>query len=35
MSPARDTAAPALVANTYLEGSYSEIYPDVSRDEAG
>ncbi len=26
---------PALVANTYLEGSYSEIYPDVSRDEAG
>jgi len=26
---------PALVANTYLEGSYSEIYPDISRDEAG
>jgi len=26
---------PALVANTYLEGTYSEIYPDVSRDEAG
>ena len=26
---------PALVANTYLEGSYSEIYPDVSQDEAG
>ena len=26
---------PALVANTYLEGSYSEIYPDVSRDESG
>jgi xylulose-5-phosphate/fructose-6-phosphate phosphoketolase len=26
---------PALVANTYLEGSYSEFYPDVSRDEAG
>jgi xylulose-5-phosphate/fructose-6-phosphate phosphoketolase len=26
---------PALVANTYLEGSYSEIYPNVSRDEAG
>ena len=26
---------PALVANTYLEGSYSEIYPDVSCDEAG
>ncbi|MBS2966404.1 phosphoketolase family protein [Actinocrinis puniceicyclus] len=26
---------PALVGNTYLEGSYSEIYPDVSQDEAG
>ncbi|MBS0398455.1 MAG: phosphoketolase, partial [Proteobacteria bacterium] len=26
---------PALVANTYLEGTYSEIYPDVGRDEAG
>jgi xylulose-5-phosphate/fructose-6-phosphate phosphoketolase len=26
---------PALVANTYLEGSYSEIYPNVSQDEAG
>ncbi|NUR55188.1 MAG: phosphoketolase family protein [Acidobacteria bacterium] len=26
---------PALVANTYLEGSYTEIYPAVSRDEAG
>jgi len=26
---------PALVANTYLEGSYSEIYPSVSQDEAG
>ena len=26
---------PALVANTYLEGSYSEIYPDISRDEEG
>ena len=26
---------PALVANTYLEGSYSEIYPDVSQDESG
>ena len=26
---------PALVANTYLEGTYSEFYPDVSRDEAG
>ncbi len=28
-------AGPALVANTYLEGSYSEIYPDISQDEAG
>ncbi len=26
---------PALVANTYLEGTYSEVYPSVSRDEAG
>src|SRR5690348_6610219 len=26
---------PALIANTYLEGSYSEIYPSVSQDEAG
>ncbi|WP_034261946.1 phosphoketolase family protein [Actinospica robiniae] len=26
---------PALVAHTYLEGSYSEIYPDISQDEAG
>jgi len=26
---------PAVVANTYLEGTYSEIYPNISRDEAG
>jgi xylulose-5-phosphate/fructose-6-phosphate phosphoketolase len=26
---------PALVGNTYLEGSYSEIYPNVSEDEIG
>lgn len=26
---------PAVVANTYLEGSYSELYPAVSRDAAG
>ncbi|MDD5704486.1 MAG: phosphoketolase family protein [Kiritimatiellae bacterium] len=26
---------PALVSNTYLEGTYSEIYPEISRDEAG
>jgi xylulose-5-phosphate/fructose-6-phosphate phosphoketolase len=25
----------ALVGNTYLEGTYSEFYPDVSQDEAG
>ncbi len=26
---------PALLANTYLEGTYSEVYPDITRDEAG
>jgi xylulose-5-phosphate/fructose-6-phosphate phosphoketolase len=26
---------PAVVANTYLEGSYTEVYPDISRDEDG
>jgi xylulose-5-phosphate/fructose-6-phosphate phosphoketolase len=26
---------PAVVSNTYLEGSYSEIYPEISQDEAG
>jgi xylulose-5-phosphate/fructose-6-phosphate phosphoketolase len=26
---------PALVANTYLEGTYSEIYPHIGRDEEG
>ena len=26
---------PALVANTWLEGTYSELYPAVSRDKAG
>ena len=26
---------PAVVANTYLEGTYSEVYPDVSQDAAG
>ena len=26
---------PGLVANTYLEGTYSELYPEVSQDEAG
>jgi xylulose-5-phosphate/fructose-6-phosphate phosphoketolase len=26
---------PALVANTYLEGTYTEVYPDISQDENG
>src|SRR5690606_14246533 len=26
---------PAMVANTYLEGTYTEVYPHVTRDEAG
>ncbi|HTV53147.1 MAG TPA: phosphoketolase family protein [Steroidobacteraceae bacterium] len=26
---------PAVVANTYLEGTYSELYPDVSQDASG
>jgi xylulose-5-phosphate/fructose-6-phosphate phosphoketolase len=26
---------PALVAHAYLEGTYTEVYPDVSEDEAG
>ena len=26
---------PGIVANTYLEGTYSETYPDISQDEAG
>ena len=26
---------PAMVANTYLEGTYTEFYPDVTRDEEG
>ncbi|MBI3456544.1 MAG: phosphoketolase family protein [Candidatus Rokubacteria bacterium] len=26
---------PAMVANTYLEGAYSELYPDVFQDEEG
>jgi xylulose-5-phosphate/fructose-6-phosphate phosphoketolase len=26
---------PALVANTYLEGTYSEVYPNITQDEAG
>lgn len=26
---------PAVVANTFLEGTYSEIYPEISQDESG
>jgi xylulose-5-phosphate/fructose-6-phosphate phosphoketolase len=26
---------PAVVANTYLEGTYSEVYPEIGRDESG
>ncbi len=26
---------PAVVGNTYLEGTYNEVYPDISRNEAG
>jgi xylulose-5-phosphate/fructose-6-phosphate phosphoketolase len=26
---------PAVVANTYLEGTYSEVYPEIGQDEAG
>ena len=26
---------PAMVANGYLEGTYSEVYPEISQDEAG
>src|SRR6201993_3818205 len=26
---------PGMVANAWLEGTYSEIYPDVSQDEGG
>src|SRR5262249_54282074 len=26
---------PGLVANVYLEGTYSEVYPNISQDEAG
>src|SRR5438094_3800484 len=26
---------PGMVANAYLEGTYTEVYPDVSQDEAG
>src|SRR3982751_1064036 len=28
--PGRGPGAPAVVANTYLEGTYSEIYPNIS-----
>ena len=27
--------APGIIANTYIEGSYSEVYPEISQDEEG
>jgi xylulose-5-phosphate/fructose-6-phosphate phosphoketolase len=27
--------APAMIANAYLEGTYSEVYSEKSQDEAG
>jgi phosphoketolase len=33
--PGPGQGGPALVANVYLDGTYSEAYPDVSQDEAG
>ena len=33
--PAPATAGPGLVANTYLEGTYTEFYPNITQDEAG
>lgn len=35
MSPAPVTGGPGLVANAYLDGTYSELYPNVSQDELG
>lgn len=35
MSLVRATGGPGLVANTYLEGTYSEVYPNISQDEDG
>ena len=35
MCQAPGHGGPAVVANTYLEGTYSEVYPDISRDVAG
>ena len=34
-SPGPGHGGPGLVANTYLEGTYTEVYPDVARDEDG
>ena len=31
----RGTADPAVVGNTYLEGTYSEVYPDITRTRTG
>ncbi len=35
MSTGPGHGGPGLVANTYLEGTYSELYPNISQDEAG
>ena len=35
MFPVPVTAGRALVGNVYLEGTYSEIYPNISEDVAG
>ena len=34
-SPGPGHGGPGIVANTYLEGTYSEIYPDISPDADG
>ena len=34
-SPAPATAARRIVANTYLEGTYSEVYPSITQDARG
>jgi phosphoketolase len=33
--PGPGHGGPAVVSPTYLEGTYSEVYPHISRDEAG
>ncbi len=33
--PGPGHGGPAVVGNAYLEGTYSEIYPNISQDESG